>query len=145
MDSYRSEPTEWAILCILGHGQHSFIEEAESAWLSTGNRTDLRWSQMCSFLFKNVQSSFIGDSQKLETTQYPSPRAWINKVWHIHAVEYCCCSIPKVLPTLCDLWTEACQASLSMEFSRQEYWSGSPSPTPGDLPDPCLFPCLLRS
>ena len=27
-------------------------------------------------------------------------------------------------PTLCDPWTGACQASLSMEFSRQEYWSG---------------------
>ena len=30
-------------------------------------------------------------------------------------------------------WTGACQASLSMEFSRQEYWSGLPSPTPGDF------------
>ena len=33
-------------------------------------------------------------------------------------------------------WTVACQASLFMEFSRQEYWSGLPFPTPGDLPDP---------
>ena len=39
-------------------------------------------------------------------------------------------------PTLCDPWTVACQASLSMGFSRQEYWSGLPCPTPGDLPDP---------
>ena len=31
------------------------------------------------------------------------------------------------------LWTVACQASLSMEFSRQEYWSGLPFPPPGDL------------
>ena len=30
----------------------------------------------------------------------------------------------------------ACQASLSVEFSRQEYWSGLPFPFPGDLPDP---------
>ena len=30
----------------------------------------------------------------------------------------------------------AYQASLSMEFSRQEYWSGLPFPSPGDLPDP---------
>ena len=30
----------------------------------------------------------------------------------------------------------ACQASLSMGFSRQEYWSGLPCPPPGDLPDP---------
>ena len=31
--------------------------------------------------------------------------------------------------------TIACQAPLSMEFSRQEYWSGLPFPSPGDLPD----------
>ena len=33
-------------------------------------------------------------------------------------------------------WSVACQAPLSMEFSRQEYWSGVPFPSPGDLPDP---------
>ena len=32
-------------------------------------------------------------------------------------------------------WTVACQAPLSMEFSRQEYWSGLPFPSPGDLSD----------
>ena len=34
------------------------------------------------------------------------------------------------------LWTAAYQAPLSMGFSRQEYWSGLPFPSPGDLPDP---------
>ena len=33
-------------------------------------------------------------------------------------------------------WTVACEAPLSMEFSRQEYWSGQPFPSPGDLLDP---------
>ena len=33
-------------------------------------------------------------------------------------------------------WAEARQDPLSMEFSRQEYWSGLPCPPPGDLPDP---------
>ena len=32
-------------------------------------------------------------------------------------------------------WTVACQTSLSMDFSRQEYWSGFLFPAPGDLPD----------
>ena len=32
--------------------------------------------------------------------------------------------------------TGACQAPLSMGFSRQEYWSGLPCPPPGDLPNP---------
>ena len=38
------------------------------------------------------------------------------------------------------LWTVAHQAPLSMEFSRQEYWSGLPFPSPGDLPNPGIEP-----
>ena len=38
------------------------------------------------------------------------------------------------------LWTVAHQAPLSMEFSRQEYWSGLPCPSPGNLPDPGIKP-----
>ena len=37
-------------------------------------------------------------------------------------------------------WIIACQAPLSMEFSRQGYWSGLPSPSPGDLCDPGIKP-----
>ena len=37
-------------------------------------------------------------------------------------------------------WTVAYQAPPSMEFSRQEYWSGLPFPSPGDLPDPGIKP-----
>ena len=37
-------------------------------------------------------------------------------------------------------WTEARQAPLSMGFPRQEYWSGWPLPSPGDLPDPGIEP-----
>ena len=37
-------------------------------------------------------------------------------------------------------WTIAYQAPQSMEFSRQEYWSGLPFPSPGDLPDPGIEP-----
>jgi len=37
-------------------------------------------------------------------------------------------------------WTVACQAPLSMWFSRQEYLSGLPFHSPGDLPDPGIEP-----
>ena len=37
-------------------------------------------------------------------------------------------------------WTVARQASLSLGFPRQEYQSGLPFPTPGDLPDPGIGP-----
>ena len=38
------------------------------------------------------------------------------------------------------LWTIAHQAPPSVGFSRQEYWSGLPFPSPGDLPDPGIEP-----
>ena len=40
-------------------------------------------------------------------------------------------------------WTEARQAPLSLEFSRQEYWSELPFPSPGDLPDSGIKPVSL--
>ena len=43
------------------------------------------------------------------------------------------------------LWTVARQAPLSMGFSRQEYWSGLPCPTPGNLPNPGIKPTSLIS
>ena len=43
------------------------------------------------------------------------------------------------------LWNVACQAPLSMGFSRQKYWSGLPCPPPEDLSDPGIEPTSLRS
>ena len=42
-------------------------------------------------------------------------------------------------------WTVACQAPLSMAFSRQEYWSGLLCPPLGDLPNPGIRPAYLMS
>ena len=55
-------------------------------------------------------------------------------------VSHARCTCTQSCPTLCDLWTLACQAPLSVGFSRQEYWSGLPFPPPGDLPNPGLEP-----
>ena len=45
-------------------------------------------------------------------------------------------SVAQSCPALCDPMALACQAPLSMKFSRPEYWSGLPFPSPGDLPNP---------
>ena len=42
-------------------------------------------------------------------------------------------------------WTVAGQAPLSMGFPRQEYWSGLPFPSPGDLPNPGIKPESVAS
>ena len=43
------------------------------------------------------------------------------------------------------LWAVVHQTPLSMGFSSQQYWSGLPSPPPGDLPDPRIKPTSLTS
>ena len=55
-----------------------------------------------------------------------------------------CVLVPQSCPALCNPRTEAFQPTLSMEFSRQEYWSGLPLLTPGNLPDPGIEPGLLH-
>ena len=53
----------------------------------------------------------------------------------------CVCVCAQLYPTLCDpMGYVACQTPLSMWFSRQEYWSGLPLPSPGDLPNPGMEP-----
>ena len=55
----------------------------------------------------------------------------------MHACMLCCFSHVQLCATP---WTEAHQASLSTGFSRQEYWSGLPFPSRGDLPNPRIKP-----
>ena len=50
------------------------------------------------------------------------------------------CLLAQSCPALCFAWTAAHQTPLSMEFSRQDYWSGLPFPTPGYLPNPGIEP-----
>ena len=59
--------------------------------------------------------------------------------------EYCVHSKFSHVQLCATLWTVALQSLLSMEFSRQEYWSGLAFPTPGDLPDPGIEPASLVS
>ena len=58
------------------------------------------------------------------------------------------CAVPSCFSCVrlfATLWTIACQALLSMGFSRQEYWSGLPCPPPGDLPNSGIKPMSLTS
>ena len=52
----------------------------------------------------------------------------------------CCCLVTKVYLTLETPWTVAFQGPLTMGFSRQEYWSGLPLPSPGGLPNQGIEP-----
>ena len=56
---------------------------------------------------------------------------WILNIW-----EFLWKMLLSGVQLFVTLWTVACQAPLSMEFFRQEYWNGLPCPSPGDLPSP---------
>ena len=74
--------------------------------------------------------------------------AFFNKLYLTHNISFRrACLKAKSLQShlFVTLWTVACQAPLSMGFSRQEYWSELPCPIPGDLPDPGIQPSSLRS
>ena len=60
----------------------------------------------------------------------------------MHVCVLSCFSYVRLFATL---WTVAFKVSLSMGFSRQEYWSGLPNPPPEDLPDPGIEPASLTS
>ena len=54
--------------------------------------------------------------------------------------KWCGVLVAKSCLTLVTLWTVACQTALSMGFPKQDYWSGLPFPSPGDLPSPGIEP-----
>ena len=56
---------------------------------------------------------------------------------------YYCCLVAKLCLTLCDSTDSSPTGSSVLWFPRQEYWSGLPCPSPGDLPDPGSNPHLL--
>ena len=85
----------------------------------------------CSSLISQIKNLQIPRTWPFLTTLYPSPSGThvvLSYVWLFVAS-----------------WTVAHQVPLSMEFSRQEYWSGLPFPTPRDLPNPGIELMSLAS
>ena len=90
---------------------------------------------------KNVAPSTISISQSLEHVHllhYMAKGIWMRlklQTWDYPELPgwYCCFSHIRLFSAP---YTIACQAPLSVGFSRQEYWSGLPFPSPGHFPDP---------
>ena len=67
-------------------------------------------------------------------------RVTVERFFSVVISDVCVLSRVRLLVTP---WTVACQAPLTMGFSRQEHWTGLPCPPPGDLPDPGIKLVLL--
>ena len=83
------------------------------------------------------QDDTVGWKNTLNTTKYMYMNTFLfAKQFHFIAIHIPICMLSRFCCVrLFDIpWTIACQTPLSMVFSKQEYWSGQPLPTPGDLP-----------
>ena len=89
------------------------------------------------YLSLEIYFAFSNSSRSLSIPPSPLPTHTKN----IYVYIYVCVCVAFVywlnhVHLFCDPWTVACQAPLSIGFPRQEYWSGSPCPPPGDIPHP---------
>ena len=86
-------------------------------------------------------SQYLGSPKEFRwssNVQIITFRAYKRFLW----VKLCACVLSRVW-LFATLWTVACQAPLSMGFSRQEYWSGLPCPHQGDFPCQRIKPMSL--
>ena len=96
-------------------------------WGNKGNRERLYFlgfQNHCGWWLQPWNEKTLAPCKK----SYAQPRKW-KKVKSLSSVQL-----------FVTLWTVAHQAPMSMGFSRQEYWSGLPFPSPGDLPNPGIEP-----
>ena len=86
--------------------------------------------------------NMVSSIQKHRGPQKLMTRTQCSKIWNSCRLVHCVCVFSCVWLFEAQ-WIIAHQAPLSMEFSRQEYWSGVTFPTAGDLPDPGIEPTSL--
>ena len=125
----------------------------ESICYMQGNSKILGHKDLCVGEFPGGLVVGIPGSQCRGPRSVPGRGTEIQQaMWHHQEIKMnskcmCACVLCCFSPVwLCvALWTIACQASLSMGFSRQEYWSGLLCPPLEDLPDPGIEPASLVS
>ena len=88
----------------------------------------------------SIYSPFLG-GPGVGLSSHPLITKWVsfagNQPLSLGCV--CVCELLNSVQLFATPWMVARQAPLSMEFSRQEYWSRLPFPSPGDFPDPERF------
>ena len=88
----------------------------------------------------NCQVSSWIQASKILSSQGPSWRPNSEAHQGRNVFQHKMSEVTESCPTLSTPWTVAQQFPPSMDFSRQEYWSALPFPSPGDLPEPRIEP-----
>ena len=102
------------------------LQHTRPPCLSPTPRVDLNSCPLSQWCHPTISSSVVPFSSCLQS--FPA-NTWRSEVKSLSRVRL-----------FVTQWTVAYQAPPSMGFSRQEYWSGLPFPSPGDLPDPGIKP-----
>ena len=113
----------------------------------------MSWASLCLPTALHFKQARLRGNQCINLCRLPSHSTIDQAAWtlfshhfsqrlgmHVHPY-----SVVQSCLTLCDPMNCSPQAPLSIGFSRQEYWSGLPFPTLGDLPDPGIEPMSLVS
>ena len=133
-----SRPRDWTwVSCITGdslllnHGGSPIYTYAAAAAKSLQSCPTL-----CNPIDSSPQGSPVPGILQARTLE------WVAISFTMHESEKWKLKVKSLSPVwlFATPWTAAYQAPPSMGFSRQEYWSGLPLPSPGDLPDPGIEP-----
>ena len=92
------------------------------------------------FLFQGIFPTQGSNPGLLHILHWQADYLLLVQPGKLHLPNVCVCWLLSHVQLFATPWAVASQAPLSMKFSRQEYWSGSPFPSPGDLPDPGIEP-----
>ena len=133
--------------CPAGCG-HEYVRKTQKVFPAMGGRTPFLIIQITSYVFgaiswKKVVVFILGapqqDSIHIQQGEQPCEEAWkwatSKTCWQSIFIQ----SLSHV-QLFANPWAVTCQAPLSMGYPRQEYWSGLPFPSPGDLLDPGIEP-----
>ena len=137
----------WGLFCFHTKFKNICPMSVKNVWvyIQRKQNTNLRRS-----INTNLHSSIIYNSQVMEATLVSINR-WMDKedkvyvYIYIYIYIYICMYVLSRIWLSVIPWTVDHQPPLSMQFSRQEYWSGFPFPIPGYLPDSGIKPTSLAS
>ena len=132
------------------HGSKVLLNEQVDWHSSNGNTSPVRLLSTCWFLTeweitdkhrkKATVMTYLDNRWELDNSMNSYLASyrhrWLNIEISIEMSVCTECALLSRVRLFVTPWTVACQAPLSIQFSRQEYWSRLPFPPPGDLPDP---------